>query len=251
MKSAYLLLSVVLGGCGRIGFDITRGGDNASGDNAPGDDTQPGGDAGEDAAIDASTVGGAWTLLHDIASGNPLAFPPTTAGSLIVVMGGPGPMTVTDNGNNTYVNAGHADLAMTGESLELWYTTNASEGVTQIDGGASATFLAVWEVGGIEPITALDMIRIASDQPASTAPLGAAVTTTRSGDFVVTGIIGASTINGLATGSTDFTRDSLVQANGLGHLTDTSPPIGTYQPQWDQFMSAGSCSITAAFFTQP
>jgi hypothetical protein len=108
----------------------------------------------------------------------------------------------------------------------------------------------MWEVAGIDPTSPLDKGTKLDDQAASTMPLGASITTSAAGEFVVSVVIVSGSVSGIHAGSL-FTNDHRTFGNGWAHLTDPASAPGTYQAQWDQVFSGGSCASSAAFFVGP
>src|SRR5207244_7353522 len=106
------------------------------------------------------------------------------------------------------------------------------------------------EVAGLRTSGILDTTAVLNGQAASSTPHGAAITTTRAGDFVVEAAMVGNVITGIHTG-TAFTNDHTTQDNGWAHLTSPMAPAGTYQAQWDQPQAGAYCASSAAFFAAP
>jgi hypothetical protein len=157
--------------------------------------------------------------------------------------------TLTDNVNNEYVRVADSrainDAADNG--IELWYVKSSVSGATRIvAGGNNIHAVVMWEVAGLDKINPLGNVARLSDRPSSTTPLGAPITTTTTGEFVVSIAIVANTVSGLSSSSA-FTNDHTTFGNGWAHLTNEQADPGTYQAQWGQPTSAGYCASTAAF----
>lgn len=97
-------------------------------------------------------------------------------------------------------------------------------------GGIGTSIVSgVWEVAGIDGV---DKSAGLSDQIGGSVELGAPVTTTRQGDFVVSVDDPFTNVTGIHSGN-NFTDDSLLGGTGWAHLNDKNTPPGTYQAQWD------------------
>jgi hypothetical protein len=196
--------------------------------------------------------GRGWTLVQHagIANSQDLDIAPTGAGHVLFVglqcfkMGN---VQISDNapdGGNTYtlVPGGIAP-----QCAELWIATQSKAGATSISGvGDCSSAVVAWEVAGLSTTAPLDVAGQFTNQPISATPLGAAVTTTHPGDFVLSILIGAETVTGLHAGDA-FTNDELANGNGWAHLTSNAAPPGRYQAEWDQDRAGSSCGVTAAF----
>ncbi len=217
-----------------------------------------------DAAIDAPPDAAMhWTLLQVASAQDTLTtnLTATHDGSLLVVAietdAGTTATAVTDNapgGPNTYIKIPNSHSSHTNMNLgvELWYAANVKAGATTLAVTIPKIYgTVIWEVAGLRANDPVDgPATTLNDQPDSTTPLGAAITTTATGDFVVSVVIVANAITNLTTGSA-FTNDKKIHANGWAHLTADDAPAGTYQAQWDQPTTGGSCASSAAFFAGP
>lgn len=218
-------------------------------------------DAPRDAAIvidappDSSIA--PWTLVQTASVENTtmLTLPNSTGtGHLIIV----GVETlnqiaaVSDDGANLYsqVPNSAASASSAGLGISLWTAKSAIAAKTIVVGASSVNAVVVWEVAGLRAMNPIDTVATLSNQATTTQPVGAAVTTTQPGDFIVSIAIVQNSVNGLHTGS-EFTNDSLAKANGWAHITSTSAPAGTHQAKWDQPMTGVYCASSAAFFVGP
>jgi hypothetical protein len=211
------------------------------------------GDAGVDGPSGAP---GKWTLLQTRAGvTGSVSMMPSGAGHLIVVgvetddIGGSMPVqSVTDNAGNVYSLAPGSRSKESTEALsaEIWYTSNSKAGATQVTAtGPIVVAVAIWEVDDIDmtaPVTATKL----DEQPSSSTPLGARITTASNGEFVVSIAIVSNDVVGIASGNA-FTNDHNVFGNGWAHLTDPASPAGVYQAQWSQPATGVSCASSAAF----
>jgi hypothetical protein len=228
-------------------------------------------DAGGDAfvtdgAIDSSAPDGLgpdaapaapWMLVQTRgAQAQDVTFQATTQGNLIVVAvqtGDNGAATaVTDNASSTYVAIAGSRSIYNGADLavELWYAANANASATRITASAPTVYSVVmWEVANIASVAPLTATSKLDTQAASTTPLGAAITTTTPGEFVVSAIIVENNVTSIRQGN-PFTNDHTTFGNGWAHLSSTSASVGTYQAQWNA--TAGvSCASSAAFRIGP
>jgi hypothetical protein len=159
-------------------------------------------------------------------------------------------VSITDNAGNTYAEAGNALSVdgVAGSVADIWYAKNSSPGATILtitpnsvvtNGGA-----VIWEFSGVDPSAPLEQTAILNNQAATTAPSGAAVTTSGNSDVVISlaGVAGNAT--GIVTGNA-FVNDSTLKLNGWAHLITSGG--GTYAPQWNQSPAGTYLSSTAAF----
>lgn len=193
-----------------------------------------------------------WTLIaHQGQIGSDVQIQPTSAGSTLIVgieTNLSQATSVTDNGGNAYTRivgsrATNADEAF---GIELWMAPSVTENVTIVDGVGPQIFaMTVWEVAGLadDPVVAVETL---DDQPTSNQPVGAEVTTTAPGQFVVSIVIVANTVSGLINDEV-FTVDETTFGNGWAHLTDDAAPPGEYQAQWNQPQTGTSCATSAVF----
>ncbi len=221
----------------------------------------PRGDAPRDAPVprDAplDSAFAPWTLVQttSVESQPALTVQSTGAGNLIVVaiQGTATVASVQDDAANLYVEVPNGKATAGGLGIDLWYAKNSKAGATSIavaSSGTGAGAIVAWEVAGIRTTTPLDTSAALSDQAATTLPLGASVTTTKPGDFIVSAAVVANSISGIHQGN-EFTNDSTAKANGWAHITSTAAPAGAHQAKWDQPMSGVYCATSAAFFTGP
>ncbi|HWO20789.1 MAG TPA: hypothetical protein VNO30_18610 [Kofleriaceae bacterium] len=217
-------------------------------------------DAGPGILVDAPTDGGSarsWTLVQTRGSnGQRVNIAATGAAHLIVVAVQTGlnqVASMTDDANNTYVSVAGSravDMAQT-TAVELWYAASSNAGATTITASGDPIFAVVaWEVAGIRGANPLDTVSKLESQPQSTTPFGASITTRAAGEFVVSAVIVANAVMGVAMGSA-FTNDHTTFGNGWAHLTSATAPAGTYQARWNQPEPGTSCATSAAFFTGP
>ena len=211
---------------------------------------------GPDAPVDAPP-GTPWTLVQtaQVENGTTVTIAPSGAGHLIIV----GVETldpiaaVQDDAASSYVEVpmGRGTAASAGLGIDLWYAKNTSAGATTIVvATSSANAVVVWEVAGIRTTAPLDAASSRSDQAATTLPVGAPITTSAAGDFVVSVAIVANVVSGIHAGN-EFTNDRTAKGNGWAHLTSASAPAGVHQAKWDQPTPGVYCAASAAFFTGP
>ena len=210
-----------------------------------------------DAAPDA-TPAPPWTLVQTRASMGlrRVTISASGAAHLIVVAvqtNGSAVTSVTDDAGNTYVPVAGSRAIDTVEvsGSELWYAKDSNAGATTIDATADTIYvMAAWEVAGIRTTSPLDTASKLDNQPATTNPVGATITTSAVGEFVVSVVLVANMITSLTAGSA-FTSDHTTFGNGWAHLTSAAAPAGTYQARWNQPNSGTSCATSAAFFVGP
>lgn len=199
-----------------------------------------------------------WTLVQTRASSNQrrVSIAASGAAHLIVVAvetNASAVASVTDDAGNTYVPIAESRAAVAAGSfgVELWYAASSNAGATTISATADVIYaMAAWEVAGIRTTNPLDTASKLDDQPPTTTPLGASITTSADGEFVVSVVIVSNEISGLTAGS-PFTNDHRAFGNGWAHLTSAAAPAGTYQARWDQPDGGSSCAASAAFFVGP
>lgn len=204
------------------------------------------------------------TLVHLTPCG-PQVFPTVTcaipasgAGNLMVVGfqigGGVSTATtvrsVTDNVGNIYSEAGAArsiDTA-TGSIADIWFAKNSISGATTLSITPSATIsnggAVIWEFSGVDSLTPLDQTAVLNNQSASGSPSAGVITTTQSGEAVVSLAAVAGNVTGILGGSS-FTNDSNLKGNGWAHLITNSP--GTFAAQWSQSPAGTYASSSASF----
>jgi Abnormal spindle-like microcephaly-assoc'd, ASPM-SPD-2-Hydin len=207
------------------------------------------------------TTAAAQITLVNVTSCNPGSFPaactiPSTGnGNLLVVgwTGGSGASilkSITDNVGNHYVEVKSARAAnwKYGVSVDIWYAANSKPGteslsLTQTPSGAQGAAV-IWEFSGVSTTAPLAQTAALYNQHSTTTPAGASVTTTVTGELIVSIAAGSESITGIDPGN-PFAEDSLVRSNGWAHLvTSTS---GAYTPQWNESPSGAYCAGTAAF----
>jgi len=204
-----------------------------------------------------SSATSSWTLVNKASGGGQsaksLTIPATGSGHLIAFAamfnGSASVSSVSDNAGNSYVSAG-ARITLSGWSVEIWYAATSKAGATVITPtfSASPTYVVMssWEVSGLAT-SAPDAANTSTGTVLSNT-LGAAVTTTHTGDFVVSVIFAAGTsFSGITSGSS-FTNDFNTGGNGWAHLTSNSAAAGVQQASWSTSTPAGRyLSSTVAF----
>ncbi|HEY5922304.1 MAG TPA: hypothetical protein VIV11_11565 [Kofleriaceae bacterium] len=161
--------------------------------------------------------------------------------------------SVIDNAGSVYLPVAGSRAINTTENLgiELWYTASSNAGATTITASAPMIWaIASWEVAGLSNTSPLGAVAKLDNQPATTSPAGASITTAGAGEFVVSIAIVANTVSGLSSGSA-FTNDHVAFGNGWAHLTSATAPAGTYQAQWSQPTAGTFCSASAGFRLGP
>jgi hypothetical protein len=199
-----------------------------------------------------------WTLVQTRASTNlrRVSIAASGAGHLIVVAvetNASAVAAVTDDAGNTYLPIVESRAAVVAGSfgVELWYAASSNAGATTISAVADVIYaMAAWEVAGIRTTSPLDTASKLDNQPPTTTPVGASITTSTDGEFVVSVVVVSNEISGLTAGS-PFTNDHTAFGNGWAHLTSAAAPAGTYQARWDQPERGSSCATSAAFFVGP
>jgi len=199
-----------------------------------------------------------WSLVQTRGStGSDTPIAASTAGNLIVVgveTANVGQVVaVTDTANNVYVRVlgSRAINEVQGLGIELWYAKNAKAGATRITvDGATVRAVVAWEAAGLDPVNPLGSASKLDDRPATTTPLGAAITTTTAGELVISIAIVGNAVSGLTAGSA-FTNDQMTFGNGWAHLTNNQAPAGTYQAQWNQPNAGAYCATSASFRLAP
>jgi len=213
----------------------------------PGDTTATADGPGSDAPQTA-----AWTLIQtkDRSMSSTISFPATGAHHLLVVgIEAETPVTsVTDNAGNVYdrIATSRAEVPVPGLGVEMWFVADSVAGATTITAASANGIdaLDLWEVGGL-PSPTVDAVATLDDQPATTSPAGAEITTSSAGEFVVSIVIVKDRVNSIQNGGA-FTMDHMTFFNGWAHLTDAMAPAGTYQAQWSS-TSGSYCASTVAF----
>ena len=144
--------------------------------------------------------------------------------------------SITDNatgGSSTWqtAGAGAKGSSTTGNVIsEIWYSYIKS-GATTVTVNMSSTvsvFVYVYEVNGIATSSPVDVVGNKSNATGSgTSQVGASLTTTVSGDFIVgCDAPNAGTISGA---SAAYTADSTSSGVGFVHFTSTAASAGAHQ----------------------
>ena len=183
--------------------------------------------------------------------------PSTGSGNLIVVgwQSGAGADTtvsitgITDNAGNSYAEAGPARSIDTAARsvADIWYARNSAAGATTLtittSSPVSGGTAVIRELSGVDVSDPLDQTAILNSQNESTAPLGAAVTTTATAEVVVS-LTTAANVTGILAGNA-FTVDSTAGGNASARFMSSS--TGTYAAQWSQSPAGTYASSTASF----
>jgi hypothetical protein len=214
-----------------------------------------------DSSPSDAPIASTWTLVQTDDRGNlggvqslALTVAPTVAGNTIIVAveSDLQPVSsVTDNAGNTYVQVPNARAVNASQAfgVELWYASSAIGGATTIiasTGNSEVYAIVMWEVAGLATTNVIDASATIDNAPASTTPVGAEVTTSVAGAFVIAIAIVETTVDGLLPGG-PFTNDHLTLGNGWAHLTSNTAPPGNYAAQWNQNTSGVYCATTVAF----
>jgi hypothetical protein len=183
----------------------------------------------------------------------------TGAGNLVVlgfIVSPNTDVTVTDNAGNTYTEIAQAHavdgIATTfHDETRIVYASGSRAGATGVSlatqGMGNLESVVLWEVAGIATSGAVDVAGQLSSQTATTSPLGAPLTTTATGDFILDIAYTDGTISSAATG---FVEDSAITGDGWAHLGDAHAPPGMYHVQWTSTNDT-YCASSAAFFAAP
>ena len=219
---------LLLGACGRVGFDETAIAD------AP-------------AGLQVVQTAAMLATAGDISV--PLA--PTRAGSLIIVTSGNfGPpstiASISDDVGNVYVTANALSIATGLDVDEIWYASAAKAGATTVTvHSAAASKREVWllEVLGASAAP-LEIVGVANNAAASTTPSSSPVTPT-----VVPALIVAvgdfdTGVSGLHAPSA-FTALQILAGNDTAYQLVEAP--GTYIAVWDDPSLGTYCTSAAAF----
>jgi hypothetical protein len=200
------------------------------------------------------------SLVH-VTSCGPSSFPgscviPATGSGNLIVVGwqvGAGSNTTTtvssmsDNASNTYAEAGAAKAVnSTGDIVDLWYAKNSKAGATSLTVTPSAsvtnTALVVWEFAGADTNSPLDQTAVLSNQPGTLNVSAPTVTTSSTGQLVISLTQVSGNVTGVGSG---FTNDATLLGNGWAHLVTSVP--GTYGATWTQNISGTYCASTVSF----
>jgi hypothetical protein len=198
-----------------------------------------------------------WTVLHKAStagSTTSLTIPATGTGNLIAVAlmfnGNTSVASVSDNAGNTYVSAG-ARCARNNNSVEIWYAQNSLAGATAITpsfvGSPTSVEITSWEASGVLAV-APDATNTASGNITLNNTPGAAVTTSQTGDFIVSVMIALNASLSAISSGNEFTNDFKTNGNGWAHITSNSSSTGTHQASWYTANPSGAyCASTVAF----
>jgi hypothetical protein len=164
-----------------------------------------------------------------------------------------GATTVGDDGGNTYklVTASRSVNPGEDNAVEVWFTQNSAGGAKKVTAsGPTIHAVVVWELAGISTTNPIAAVTTIDAQATSTAPTGAPITTTESGQFVLSIVMVANSVTGL-TANSPFTNDHTTFGNGWAHLTDDAAPPATYQAQWIQPTTGTSCASSVVLNAGP
>jgi|SRR5579871_575637 len=200
----------------------------------------------------------AWTVVNKASkSGSPLTsltIPSTGSGNVIAVAllfnGTTSVTSISDNVGNTYISAG-ARSTNGAQATEIWYALNSISGATVITpkfaGSPNHVEMTSWEVSGLANV-APDATAVSKGTVTLNNTPGPAVTTTQTGDFIIS-VLFANTASFTAISSgNEFTDDFTTFGNGWAHITSSSAAAGTHQASWYTSAPAGSyCASTVAF----
>lgn len=199
-----------------------------------------------------------WTVVNKasntVTPGSGLTIPATNTGHLLAVAlifnGSTSVSSVSDNAGNTYVSAG-ARAANAPMTSEIWYAVSTKAGATLVTphfaGSPTHIEVTTWEVGGLSS-SFPDAANTASGNVVSNNTAGPAVTTSRTGDFVVSALAASSSSFSTMSSGNNFTDDFTTNGNGWAHITSNTTPPGTQQPSWYTAAPAGIyCASTVAF----
>jgi hypothetical protein len=199
-----------------------------------------------------------WTLVNKASNtGNPLAsltIPATGSGNLIAVAilfnGSTSVSSVTDSAGNAYVSAG-ARATTNGFSSEIWYAASSKTGATAVTphfvGSPTHVEITEWEVSGLST-GAPDAKNTAIGTVTADNTAGPAVTTTQTGDFVVSVLFALSSNFTSITSGNAFTDDFKTNGNGWAHLTSNSAAAGAYRASWTTAAPAGVYAASTVAF---
>jgi Divergent InlB B-repeat domain len=206
----------------------------------------------------------AWTLLNKTSNGGSpitsLTIPASGSGHLIAIAimfnGKTSVASVSDNapgGGNNYVSAGARSTVGLG-ATEIWYAVNSNPGATVVTptfvGSPTRVLITVWEVSGISTLPP-DATNISSGNVVLNNTPGPPVTTTQTGDFIVSAIFTSSTSFSSISSGNEFTNDFRTFGDGWAHITSNSAAAGTHQASWLTAAPSGIyCASTVAFRTR-
>ncbi len=199
-----------------------------------------------------------WAIVNKTSNsvnpGSGITIPATHSGNLVAVAimfnGSTSVTSLSDNAGNTYVSAG-ARSSIGLFSTEIWYAVNSKSGATVVTPhfGGSPTHVEItsWEVSGLST-AAPDTENTSSGNVVANNTPGPAVTTTQSGDFVVSVLFANTADFTNITGGNEFTDDFTTNGNGWAHITSSSATAGTHQASWYTASPVGTyCASTVAF----
>jgi len=199
-----------------------------------------------------------WSVVNKASrAGNPLTsltIPATHSGNMIAIAlmfnGTTSVSGVSDNAGNTYVSA-HARSTINQYSTEIWYAVNSKSGATVViptfAGSPNHVEMSEWEASGVAT-GAPDAVATSFGNVTSNNTVGPAVTTSQTGDFVLSVLLaGTASFSAISSGN-DFTDDFTTNGNGWAHITDNAAGAGTHQASWYTTAPAGVyCASTVAF----
>jgi hypothetical protein len=185
----------------------------------------------------------------------PCTIPSTGSGNLLVVgwtgAAGASNLSIADNVGNRYTEAQgtKATDKSARVSTAIWYAASIKQGTTSVTltpmPRKSQGAAVIWEFSGAGTTSPLAQTAALSNQPTSSTPAGASVTTTAAGEVIISIAAGSESITGIDPGN-PFAEDSLVRSNGWAHLVTSAP--GAYTAQWVENPSGAHCASTAAFY---
>jgi hypothetical protein len=206
---------------------------------------------------DNTKSSGSWTLVHKTsqASVHSLTIPATGSDHLIAVAlmfnGKTSVSSVSDNARNTYESAAGARAVNGSNSVEIWYARNSTAGATVVTPkfGVAPSLLSMtaWEISGM-PTISIDAVNTAAGSLSHNNTAGPLVTTSNTGDFVISVMFALnSNLSAISTGN-NFTNDFTTFGNGWAHLTNNSSSPRNQQASWFTANPAGAyCASTVAF----
>ncbi len=204
-----------------------------------------------------------WAIVNKTSNGGnltSLTIPATGTGHLIAVAlmfnGTTSVASISDNasgGSNLYRSAGARAIVGAG-STEIWYAVNSNPGATVLTvtfaGSPTRVQITVWEVLGVSTLPP-DATGISSGNVVLNDTPGPAVTTTQTGDFILSVLYpNSSSFTRISTGN-EFTDDFKTAGGGWAHITSNSASAGTHQASWYTPAPSGKyCASTVAFLPQ-
>jgi len=199
-----------------------------------------------------------WALIATAGETNPVTdIDPTSAGNTILVgvetEAATGATAVTDDAGNAYTLIANSRAVNPGRDfgVEIWLAQDSAAGATKVTAtGPVIHAVVVWEVAGIASEAPIVEVETRDAQAASNTPPGAPVTTTETGQFVLSIAIVANFVSGL-TADSDFANDHTTFGNGWAHLRDNDAPPGMYMAQWNQQTTGTSCASSVVLRTGP